>query len=200
MMNLDTQKYITIEAYEPYYASYDPIYSEDERWFLIILKDEYIISKALPFTNHQGDVYLVNSETGQKHRITYTPAVLETDIHWIENGNIAFTEVIYAEHELTLEEAMNVEPVPKEAIVAPEYFDEEGFYDPFEGVLVSPDPTIGAWTASNLLEKGIYAHELSIGDIYGKSRTPSFTITFEASIRDVVIGWRPSDYPYEQQE
>jgi WD40 repeat protein len=71
IMNVETEKYSSISAPNTYYADYSPIWSPDEDWFLIILREEYITSFALPMSNHKGDLYLVNAKTGKQYRQTY---------------------------------------------------------------------------------------------------------------------------------
>jgi Tol biopolymer transport system component len=198
VMNMKSRNYISISAPNSYYAFYDPIWSPDDSWFLITLKEEYVTNGALPRTNHLGDVYLVNTETGEWHRLTYTPAASEQDVRWTDDGNIAFTMVINQEMTFTLEQAMNVEAVSSEAIVTPEPIDVEDYYDPLRDVIISPDPYLGAWVSSMWTEQGNRIYELNIGDVSSRYRHANFSTPIPESYQylQTQIGWRPSDYVY----
>jgi hypothetical protein len=199
VMDFDTQDYFTVEAPDLYNASYLPVWSKDDEWFLLDLREDYRRYMLPPFPNHHGDVYLFNSKTGGGHRLTYTPSVDEINIHWTEEGNIAFSEAIYKAYEFTLEEAMNIEPVPDEDIVILEVQGRETPYRT-DGIEVSPDPRIGAWVDTRALEEGIYTHTITVGSAYATPPVAHFRVTVETSHYHIDIGWRPSDYPYEQQE
>lgn len=196
IMNAATEHIASVNASNPYYASYYPIWRPDDRWFLITLQDQYVTSGTLPRTNDQGDVYLVNSETGGSYRLTYTPSEYETDIRWTDDGKIAFNEVTEQHLTYTLQQAMNVPVVPDDQIVAPEPINPEDDYDPMQGVMVSPDPDLGAWVSPE--QEGIKMVELHIGNVLGGQRMATFSILIPASYQypAVLIGWRPSDYPY----
>lgn len=196
VMNVETQTYIMVNASDTYYASYNPIWAEGDGWFLIVLKEEYTTSSSAPYTNHEGDVYLVNSETGEQYRLTYTPALLERDIRWTEDGRITFTieqELIY-----TLEEAMNVEEVPYNAITMPEPYEPEIFCYGLNGLTVSPDPKLSAWIAESQGEDGNPVYTLNFGT--AKTGKANFSVLLEDydnyQYSNVIIGWRPSDYSY----
>lgn len=194
IFNIESGNYVEVNAPDTYYASYNPIWSADDRWFLITLKEEYI--SGMLSTNHKGDVYLVNSETGDQYRLTYTPAAPEENIHWTEDGTIAFTEVIRQEKTFNIEEAMNVEAVPSENIIEPEEIDIGNFYNPLVGVMISPDPDYGAWVSPiPIPETGNY--ELNIGYISSKSPVARFTTYIPEYYQsdNVLIGWRPWAYP-----
>jgi Tol biopolymer transport system component len=201
VMNSKSHEHFTV--YGEYYASYSPIWSKDDSWFLIILKEQYVTSGALPTTNHRGDVYLVNSETGAKYRITYTPADFEGNLHWTNDGQIAFsvTTVTVQDFTYTPEQAMQVEVVPKDQIVQPGPVDSENYYpDPFKDVMIAPDPNIGAWVSSMYQEDGkptIWV--LNIGSTLAESPISNFYVQVPEDTqynRSILIGWRPSDYPY----
>jgi hypothetical protein len=199
VMNIETLGHITLHAPNTYYASYYPIWSTDDSWFLIVLKDEYVTNGVVPHTNHLGDVYLMNSDTGAKYRITYTPTVREVDVRWTEDRSIAFTEVIEQEWIFTIEEAMNVVEVPREEIVTPEPFDTENYFNSSSSdILVSPDSERIAWVVSTEGHDGNRIYELNFGSTY--SRTVEFSIPLPESYQfnNIIIGWRPSDYPYPQ--
>ncbi len=203
LMSVDNWNCVFVPAPNTYYASYDPIWSDTDRWFLIILKDEYVTSGTLPQTNHRGDVYLVDSETGDKYRITYTPAEYEYDIRWTEDGEITFRAITMIEDNFsfTTEEAMSIETIPDSEIVQPEPITAEDFSLP-RGVapgMVSPDPNLTAWIGSfnQASAEGGFV-ELSIG--YWRPATIKFTVSIPAAsaYERVIIGWRPSDYPYPE--
>ncbi len=195
VMNVENETYTTLSASDTYYASYNPIWSADDRWFLVTLLEEYSISFSMPYTNQRGDLYLVNADTGTQYRLTYTPATQETDIHWTDDGNIAFG--IITAQELTLEQAMSIEVVPPDEIVTPEPVDEEAYFGPLADVQVSPDPNLGAWVTPQVGN----LDELKIGSIVEGERTPDFSISIPDSYQsdNILIGWRPSDYPYPQE-
>jgi Tol biopolymer transport system component len=201
VMNTENQSLITLSAPDPYYASYTPIWSEDDNWFLITLLEEYVTSGTIPHSNHLGDVYLVNSETGEEHRLTYTPAAREVDVQWTDDGKIAFTMVTEQKLTFTLEEAMNVEVVPPDAIITPEPVDVGAIHHSPGNLMISPDPDLSAWVSSAQAHEGNYTYALN----FGKSprKMPS-TADFSVPITDtyqsgnILIGWRPSDYSYPQ--
>ena len=203
LMSVDNWNSLFVSAPDIYYASYDPIWSVDDRWFLIILKDNYVTSGTLPQTNHRGDVYLVDSETGDKYRITYTPASSEFDVRWTVDGEIAFRtlKVIEDTFSFTTEEAMNIEPIPDSEIVQPEPTSAEDFLLT-PGVapgMVSPDPSLTAWIGSfNQTSADSGFVELSIG--YWQPAIIKFTVSIPATstYERVIIGWRPTDYPYPE--
>lgn len=161
-------------------------------------------SGTYPFTNDVGDLYLFNADSGEHYRLTYTPTVTETDIHWTDTGAIAFTEIISHSMAYTLNQAMNITPVPSQDIVTPEPVDpfheneEEGYAGPFasEGPnsYVSPDLDLVARVTHNetgsvnqiTLHRFTYAPEEDIVIDFTESASGSVTL----------IGWQPSDYPY----
>lgn len=198
ILNVERETYILLTAPDTYYANYAPIWSDAEHWFLIILKEEYVTSGSVAITNHQGDLYLVNPETGEQHRLTYTPASYETDIHWTDDGEIAFTEVTTEKFIFTLDQAMNIEAVSTDQIKTPEPLDGKFFRTPAP-IMISPDPNIAAWVRQNYQPDNKKIFELVIGSV----PTATFsTINFSVAVAEpkipdtVLIGWRPSDYPY----
>jgi Tol biopolymer transport system component len=195
IMDTETFTFADVNAPETYYASYYPIWSADDEWFLIILLERYVTSGSLPFSNHEGDVYLVNPQTGEQTRLSYTPAIAERDIHWRESGEIAFTEIIEETHVYSLEEAQNIEVVPNEEIVMPEEIDIENYYGSTD-MIVSPDPNIGARVSTNGSEETGYRHELQFGLVYASSEE---LMSIGLSESHEVYGWRPSDYPYPRK-
>jgi hypothetical protein len=195
VMNFERRQSIRISAPNPYYASYRPIWSDDDRWFLINLKEEYVYSAMIPRSNHQGDIYLINSDTGESSRLTYTPAVNKA-AEWTEEGDILIREFITRHTTLTIEEAMAVEPIPREAIVYPERIDVEAFQTP-RGTIdayISPDTNLGAWVRFVEDEQGQNVSVLNIGWPYSMNSAFTFVLPEEYTL----IGWRPSDYPYPQ--
>lgn len=197
VMNAKTEHYMTLYAPNPYYADYHPIWSTDEHWFLIVLYEQYVYSAAFPRTNHHGDVYLVNSETGENYRLTYTPAEYEVDVHWTDDGSIAFTEVSEQKMTYTIEQAKNIPPVPRDQIVEPEPVNPEDYDNRGSGIMFSPDPSVGAWvTETDQGDKSSY--KLNIGDTFSTKARFSVPIPNPGYSNDILIGWRPSDYPYPQ--
>lgn len=199
LMNTESHDYVEVYAPNSYYASYTPIWSADDHWFLIRLQDQYVSSGALPMTNHEGDVYLVNSDTGEKYRLSYTPADYEYDVHWTDEGEIAFTtyESIIHQSNYTIDQAMTVPEVPAEDIVWPEPVDEDEYLtDWFAGVLRSPDPNIGAWDDTVWTPEEDHVRVLHIGGLLAIAPEAEFSLPLSESHE--LIGWRPSDYPYAQ--
>jgi dipeptidyl aminopeptidase/acylaminoacyl peptidase len=202
VLNVESKNHFTVYGADPYYAYYHPIWSKDDRWFLVVLKEEYVTGGVIAFTNHQGDVYLVNAENGDEYRLTYTPADLKYDIHWEDDGSISFSTLIAQNSTFTLEQAMNVEVVPSEFIVAPEPIDSDEFASNIKknSAMVSPDPNFGAWVSETQAEQGERITELKIGSIPSSDRTAQFSVPISESYQysNILIGWRPSDYPYPQ--
>ncbi len=197
VVNAETEHHTTLSAPETYYASYYPTWSADDRWFLITLMEEYVTSGTLPVTNNEGDVYLVNSDTGASSRLTYTPAEREINIHWTEDGKIAFTEIVEQKMIFTLEQALNVEAVPLDQIVIPPPVDYNDFINPLQGVMVSPDARLGGWV--NEMQQGNdVTYELDFGSLLSEVRTANFSVSIPYPYDSILIGWRPSDYPYPQ--
>jgi hypothetical protein len=202
VMNIESGDHFSISAPDQYYASYHPIWSDDDRWFLITLKEEYVTSGSLGVTNHQGDVYLVNSKTGESSRLTYTPAVGEYDIRWTDDGMIAFYVVVAETQEFTFtpEEAMKVEIVPNDEIIRPEPVNPEDYFpDPMSDLTVSPDTNIGAWVSYPFTAQETFRRHLNIGNLMSPDSTIfSVPIPDAYSYSNILIGWRPSDYSYPQ--
>ncbi|HEX2907558.1 MAG TPA: hypothetical protein VHO69_11890 [Phototrophicaceae bacterium] len=199
VLNIETGHYFSVEG-GGYYAHFNPIWNADDGWFLLILQEEYVTSFAVPMTNHEGDVYLINSETGEQYRLTYTPAVAEYDVHWTDDGKITYEVMTVHETILTLEQAQHVEVMPDEDIVMPEPIAEEDYPGSQQrDVMVSPDPDVGAWVSASS-NKGV--SKLNIGYFFSESYYDE--VYFSTFIPDdyqwsnVLIGWRPSAYPYPQ--
>lgn len=199
IMNVDSRDYVSIDTPTAYYASYDLVWSPDGLWFLVILKDEYVTSGTMPVTNHEGDVYLVNAETGEKHRLTYTPYDYEYDLGWTDDGRITYKRM--TTEQLTLEQAMQIEVVSPEDIATPEPIAPVMLSDSMVEVIPSQTPNIGAWVRFVTVEEGNRAYRLSIGDMsdmisYGE---PFFTwLPKDYDYNNILIGWRPSDHYYPQ--
>lgn len=192
IMNMSTWQTVRLSAPNPYYASYYPIWSEDDSWFLITMKHEYVASAGMPETNHRGDIYLVNSNTGETYRLTFTPAEFESDIHWTEEGDIAFTTIIEENHLLSIDEAMHVETIPYAEMVMPE---DVEIGDRFanitpQDIILSPDPNLGAW-----VEEADTQPMLTIGSFWNP-RTAYFSVPIADSSLNTLIGWRPTNYNY----
>jgi Tol biopolymer transport system component len=204
VLNIESQDTTGVIGGDGYYAYYDPIWSKDDRWFLITLQDQYVTSGTIPYTNDEGDVYLVNAETGNEYRLTYTPAVREGNIHWTDNGKISFnvTTVQVQDFTYTPQQAMHVEALPNDQIVYPDEVNPDDYYpNPLKDVTVSPDPNIGAWVSSKYPEQegDPTTWELNIGDIvFSPSPKANFSVPVPESYQysNVLIGWRPTDYDY----
>jgi Tol biopolymer transport system component len=199
VMNVENNTHFILYAPNTYYASYYPHWSADDAWFLVTLKEEYVTSGSMPQTNHRGDIYLVNSDTGAKYRLTYTSAAYETNLRWTEDGGITFTEVIEQTFTYTIEEAMNVEVVQREEIVTPEPFNDDIYFNSGSSdMLTSPDPELAAWVVETQGHQGNRIYELNFGTRLG--RTIEFSIPLPDSYQYsyIIVGWRPSDYPYPQ--
>jgi len=197
VMNVTSHKYITVQAPRLYYASYSPIWSPNDNWFLIMLKEEYVVSGTIPDTNHEGDVYLVNIESGEQLRLTYTPAVQERDIHWTDDGQIAFTEVVMNNITLTIDEAQNIAPVPFEDIIQPEEYEWESVWFNSSSYIQSPDPSISAWHGLETND-GEYTYTLSIGEYLEDDIVFTLFSPDDLQNSDAVIGWRPTAFVYPQ--
>ncbi|MCA0457444.1 MAG: hypothetical protein LCI00_25985 [Chloroflexi bacterium] len=196
VMNIETEKHITVSARDTYYANYYPIWSVDEKWFLMNLKDEYIESFSIPSTNHKGDVYLFDSETGKAHRITYTPTKAEIAIRWTDNGDIEFTEVTEEKVSYTLDQALNIEPVPIDQIIEPEPNDEPMIYT--SSSMDSPDPNLMTSVKQIVQPDDTITYEIVINNYSQGHRGERISIPIEDPkiSGTILIGWRPSDYPY----
>ena len=199
VMNVMEQRYFTVSAGDLYYASYRPIWSPDDTWFLITLQDEYITGGAIAVTNHQGDVYLVNTQTERRYRLTYTPTVLETNLRWMEDGSIAFT--IPQEQTLTIEEAINIEPPNPDSIIIPEPIDPEEFFASRLAIMISPDPMVGSWVNNDWTEENEQIFILNLGEVMPERGNVIFTAQvseYYYRSSSILIGWRPSNYPYDR--
>ena len=171
-----------------YYASYSPIWSPDEAWFLIVLKDEYVISGTNPVTNHRGDVYLVNSATGQSQRLTYTPASEEHEIGWTEDGQITYTYYNRIDVTMTTDDAADVEPVPFDEIIQPESFMPDSYGAP-ERAIYTPTGELAAWVDYNTETS---AYELMIARTgYQRWYRNPYITAFVDNAFTSLIGWRP---------
>jgi YD repeat-containing protein len=198
VMNIKNGQYVTLSAPDPYYASYSPVWSPDDHWFLITLLERYVTSGTLPFTNDRGDVYLVNSQTGISYRLTYTPADYELGVHWTEDGRVAFTVVTVQEVALTLQQAMNVEVVPSDEIVEPEPVNPDDIFNARRDVTISPDPNLEAWVTQSQQGDNQYQLNFGIPDAWGRTVIFSVPIPEGYQYSNILFGWRPSDYSYPQ--
>ncbi|MCB9457679.1 MAG: hypothetical protein H6671_16975 [Anaerolineaceae bacterium] len=192
VMNVQDRAYITLNALDSYYADYDPIWSADENWFLIRLQDRYVTSSTLPISNDEGDIYLVNAATGDKVRVTYTPTVYENGVGWTEDGQIIFKEWLLQETILTLEQALNIPEVPPEDIITPEPV-PLGYGSP-RNIRLSPDAMIGSWVTHQ--GAGADTYMLYIGFVADFDPVFNWKLPEYYEYGSVLIGWRPSNYPY----
>jgi dipeptidyl aminopeptidase/acylaminoacyl peptidase len=190
VMDFATQDFFILPGTNPYYASYDPMWSADEHWFLLRLKDQYITDGPIALSNDEGDVYLVNAQTGDQYRLTYTPASAEYNLRWTEDGQIAFT--VQQEMIFTPEQAMDVEVIPREDIVRPEPIYPDEFFTPIQDVMVSPDAEYGAWVNTDLDQDESY--HLEVGYIFTTSYGPILSVPIPLTYRNdnILLGWRPS--------
>ncbi len=200
VIDMESLKTITVKAPDLYYASYNPVWSPDDSMFLIRLKQEYVTSINLPLTNHQGDIYLINSQTGDHYRLTYSPDTYEQDLRWTLDGDIAFT-VVTAQQAVTLtdEQAMNIEPPdPIVEISWPEPVDAQIYHSEFnKSSMPSPDPNFAAWVSPASGLKPDQTYKLKIGGTL-TVLMPDFSMRLPADYlqRNILIGWRPSGYHY----
>lgn len=174
-----------------YYASYKPIWSPDDNWFLMTLQEEYVTSGSEPYTNHEGDLYLFRSDDGEAYRLTYTPAQYEFNPHWTDEGQIGYT--VFQTLLLSVEDAINISAPNPETIIQPKEIVRDyrttcmglnSYYElrdsTFMVALCPPHPeTSGAQDYLVIYqdEDTIYARELS-------EAVPSDS-------RNIIIGWRP---------
>jgi hypothetical protein len=183
--------YKMLRAPNTFHASYDPVWSPDETHFLITLKNEYIVSTYYHETNHQGDVYLMEVATGEYQRLTYTPAIAEIDLHWIDSNRFMYAVQQKNITALTIEEAQTIDPVPPEDRVQPKPFIPDR-RDEFTSLRVSPVDDYSAWIEYS----GSRGTQLLIGEVYPEATfTVAGDIYFSTPIPDnydnVLIGWRP---------
>ena len=197
VMDMATFNYFLVQAPRLYYADYNPIWSADDAWFLIMLKDVYQVSSTIGAPEQLGDVYLVNLQSEEKIRLTFTPGVEERDIHWTDEGEIAFTEVLMNDVVLTLDDAQNIEPVPEEDIIHPEAVSIPQFGKYW--MARSPDPGISAWYGFDVDEDGGRRYKLTIGTYQPENIV--FTTTSDQQLQTdaIAIGWRPTDYVFPQE-
>ncbi len=196
VMNTDNFEYVTINAPNIYYASYKPIWSPDDSRFIMRLQGEYAYSGAIPTTNHSGDVYLFDADTGEEFRVTYSPAMQEFDLRWTDEGEIAYStrEVIIHQTQLTIAEAMNVDPVAPEDMVTPEPIRQEDYFSTPIEIVVSPDPSLAAWIDREEVWESSDVYRLYVGSANGDNHNYVIRVWDE----DDFFGWRPSDYDYPQ--
>jgi hypothetical protein len=137
----------------------------------------------------------VNSETGEQYRLTYTPANPKIDVHWTTDGKIAFTEVSEQKLTLTLDEAKTVKVVPLDEIATPEPGDEND-YDFMAAYIISPDRDLAAWVSQKSQADKNY--QLNIGRILSSPPSVIFSVPISEPYKsgNILIGWRPSNYPY----
>lgn len=149
----------------------------------------------------------MNTQTGENYRLTYTPTLDKYDIHWTDDGKIAFTEreVILRDFDLSIEEALDVPEVPREDIVMPEpiYLEDEDDINReafLRDILVSPDSEYGAWITHEENNNKTITYELNFGGVfayyYQKNTNFSIPLSDTYRVNKVLIGWRPSDYRY----
>lgn len=164
-----------------YYATYNPIWSSGDEWFLLKMQEEYIR------TNHQGDVYLIHAETGEQYRLTYTPATEEWNIRWGENGSIEFDTV--ASVTLTLDEALNVGE-PSVIAAPPSTLDTDYQQALAQFGYPSPYPEFEGWIQRIPLTPTEVTYRLEIfrsAELVFATPLPN---DYEQT--NVIIGWRPT--------
>ncbi|NJO83665.1 MAG: hypothetical protein HC828_13240 [Blastochloris sp.] len=153
-----------------YYAGYNPIWSPDDAWFLLVIQEQYVTSGSLPLTNHRGDLYLINAAERATYRLTYTPALSEYNIGWTPDGEIIYTAETITQ--LSIDEGMRVPEVPREQIVQPEEYDR--LQDSR-----SPDGSIGIYTFGSESTRTL--------------QFESVEVSLDVPLSDSydLIGWRP---------
>jgi len=190
VMHLESREFYSIVgARFGYYASYRPIWSPDDEWFLLVLQEEYVTSGMFPVTNHRGDLYLIRSHTGEQYRLTYTPTDEESNIRWLPNGAIAYDTVLHTT--LSIEEAINIVEPPLESIITPEPLEppERAFSSSYP----APNEGLFAWVVqSRSREEGSSTH-LNIGVQPLSPENTVFTASLpeDYQFTNVIIGWRP---------
>lgn len=166
------------------YASYDPIWSPDEAWFLLRLQEEYW-SHNFP-TNHEGDVFLVHAADGEQYRLTYTPAERESNIRWTEDGRVAF-DVVQSVY-LEVDEALSVPEPDPNSIVQPEQADLEEMF--LQGLYAFEESDLAAWVIS----KGVSPFILHIGGFSRRQHAYSAQLGEDYNLQTGIIGWRPTGH------
>lgn len=196
VMNFDTREQHYI--FSAYYGSYDPIWSPTDNWFLITLQDQYVTSGTFPFTNHKGDLYLVNSSTGDQQRITFTPAVIEYNIQWIDDERFSYDLAFTETFELTTADAANIVPPDLDTIVQPEPAEPEDFGFGTARGLLSGDDYLQAFTTERR-ENDQQICNLIVDFADYRSLEPVFETpidTIFCADYNVIIGWTPQQrYP-----
>jgi hypothetical protein len=180
MMDVINGRYQGVGA--GYYAGFDPIWSPDDEWYLVVIQEEYVTSGTLPYSNHQGDLYLINSEDGHRNRITFTPADLESNIEWVSQTEFTFDTTQHLTY--NVEDAMNIAPVPSENIVYPEAVDSLEFHSSN----LSPDGEFGVQfisTTGNTARPEILRIIARYGEVFSTNIPNLYPLTD-------IIGWRPA--------
>jgi hypothetical protein len=195
VMDIATNDHFMVSANNPFYASYSPVWSADDVWFALVMKDEYVTSGSLPRTNHRGDVYLFNAQSGEAYRLTYTPDTQETKLYWTEDNQLAFTEVTERAFQFSIEQAMDIPITPADQIVQPPPYQDELSSTVTANNLVSPDPNVRAWVSGTAEAYPVYV--VNIGQQNNMEAAYSFTL-YSYSETSPLIGWRPTDYIYPQ--
>jgi hypothetical protein len=175
---METSQLHIVVGGDGYYATYDPIWSFDDEWILLVLQEEYH-GIGLSETNHQGDLYLIHAIDGQSYRLTYTPAEPELNVGWTEDGEIAF-DVVHSVR-LSINNAMQISAPSLESIETP----------------APPTPLrpLGSLPAPNSpYEVRIDNDVLSITNVENRVRGDLFTdpLPENYSYFTVIIGWRPT--------
>jgi hypothetical protein len=181
VMRLSTGFYY--EVLYDFYASFYPVWSPNDEWFLAQIQEEYAYSGALPLSNHEGDLFLFHAADGQRYRLTFTPADAEWNIHWTADGRIAYRTM--QDVTLSLSDAIATADSPPESMVTPEPFTDEEFIQ-----------SLGIWSPGNQFLARILPEEsgnpdrpylLSVGD------NPVKSALFTTTLGDnTLIGWRPA--------
>ncbi len=180
-----SHRYVNMRFYpnlSVFYATYDPVWSPDNSWLLMRIRQSYPPYGYRGHADDQGDLYLFNNETNELSRLTYTPAEEEIAPHWTENGEIAFG--IVEDVALTIDDALQIQP--PDDIATPEVIHPQHLLPNCIGMSETIDPTWKAEVCPPNDGSDTYTFDISgWGDI---------TYSVELSSGDynnVLIGWRP---------
>jgi Tol biopolymer transport system component len=133
---------------DTWYARYDPNWSPNGRYLLFWMQTTAPIVRASSIVHDAevGDVYLMDTYTGERHRVTNTPLESEFGIRWSEDGRqIIFT--LNQDVTVSLEDALLLDDPLTDRSVIPELsaLEEDGY----SASIPSPDGRWEVWTSFN---------------------------------------------------